>query len=239
MHDEGAAVAVLGHIQLMPNTQSIRQISATSGVSSTNVFRILHKNKFHPYKIRLVHELNEDDFDKRQEFCEIMSDRLIQNQNLLYNICFSDESTFSLNGKVHRHNCRFWSDTNPHLYREVHTQHPQKLNVWAGILGDHLIGPLFIQGNLNSEMYLNMMENEIDALITQTLEDDPLLAEQDLHFQQDGAPPHYAAPVRRHLDMRYPERWIGRRGPVEWPARSPDLNPLDFFCGDTLSRKFS
>ena len=23
-------------------------------------------------------------------------------------------------------------------------------------------------------------------------------------------------------------RWIGRRGPITWPARSPDLNPLDF-----------
>ncbi|KAJ4442006.1 hypothetical protein ANN_11870 [Periplaneta americana] len=25
------------------------------------------------------------------------------------------------------------------------------------------------------------------------------------------------------------ERWIGYQGPVPWPARSPDLNPLDFF----------
>ncbi|GBL91350.1 hypothetical protein AVEN_203500-1 [Araneus ventricosus] len=27
----------------------------------------------------------------------------------------------------------------------------------------------------------------------------------------------------------YPERWIGRGGPVACPPRSPDLNPLDFF----------
>ncbi|KAJ8897958.1 hypothetical protein PR048_003316 [Dryococelus australis] len=24
-------------------------------------------------------------------------------------------------------------------------------------------------------------------------------------------------------------RWVGRRGPVHWPARSPDLNPLDYY----------
>ncbi|KOC59408.1 hypothetical protein WH47_11037, partial [Habropoda laboriosa] len=24
-------------------------------------------------------------------------------------------------------------------------------------------------------------------------------------------------------------RWIGRGGPVAWPPRSPDLNPLDYF----------
>jgi len=24
-------------------------------------------------------------------------------------------------------------------------------------------------------------------------------------------------------------KWIGRRGGIEWPPRSPDLTPLDFF----------
>lgn len=27
----------------------------------------------------------------------------------------------------------------------------------------------------------------------------------------------------------YGARWIGRGGPVQWPPRSPDLTPLDFF----------
>ncbi|RVE42810.1 hypothetical protein evm_012546 [Chilo suppressalis] len=43
-------------------------------------------------------------------------------------------------------------------------------------------------------------------------------------FQNDGAPQ-----VRRHLDQTYHNRWIGRRGPIAWPPRSPDLNPIDFF----------
>ncbi|KAJ4439818.1 hypothetical protein ANN_07946 [Periplaneta americana] len=33
----------------------------------------------------------------------------------------------------------------------------------------------------------------------------------------------------QHLDRRFPDRWIGRGGPVAWPSRSPDLNPLDFY----------
>ncbi|CAH0395505.1 unnamed protein product [Bemisia tabaci] len=48
-------------------------------------------------------------------------------------------------------------------------------------------------------------------------------------FQQDGAPPHYALAVRAYLHNEFPGRWIGRRGPIEWPPRSPDLSPLDFF----------
>ena len=35
--------------------------------------------------------------------------------------------------------------------------------------------------------------------------------------------------MRNKLDEKLPGRWIGRRGPIEWPARSPDLTPLDFF----------
>ena len=45
----------------------------------------------------------------------------------------------------------------------------------------------------------------------------------NLYFQQDGAPAHYAVSVRKWLDEHFPGRWIGSRGAVEWPARSPDL----------------
>ncbi|KAE9529977.1 hypothetical protein AGLY_011439 [Aphis glycines] len=32
-----------------------------------------------------------------------------------------------------------------------------------------------------------------------------------------------------YLDSEYPGKWIGRRGPIEWPPRSPDLTPIDYF----------
>ena len=35
----------------------------------------------------------------------------------------------------------------------------------------------------------------------------------------------------------FPGRWIGRRGPVEWPPRSPDLTPLDFWLWGYLKDK--
>ena len=56
----------------------------------------------------------------------------------------------------------------------------------------------------------------------------------DIYFQQDGAPPHYHRDVRAYLDAVFPDTWIGRRGPTEYPARSPDLTPMDFFCGGYL-----
>jgi hypothetical protein len=48
-------------------------------------------------------------------------------------------------------------------------------------------------------------------------------------FLHDGAPAHFSRNVREILDNQYPQPWIGRAGPHHWPARSPDLNPLDFF----------
>ena len=36
------------------------------------------------------------------------------------------------------------------------------------------------------------------------------------------------------LDARFPKRWMGRGGPITWPARSPDLNVLDYFVWDHI-----
>lgn len=91
--NEPIEVLVLGQVA-MDNTLSTRKLASETGVSRTSVQRILKKHKFHPYKIRLLQELNEDDFDRRLEFCEIMSERAANNNNFLFNVCFSDESTF-------------------------------------------------------------------------------------------------------------------------------------------------
>ena len=53
-------------------------------------------------------------------------------------------------------------------------------------------------------------------------------------YQHDGAPPHSARCTRHILNRKYPNKWIGRGGPRSWPARSPDLTPLDFFLWGTI-----
>ena len=37
---------------------------------------------------------------------------------------------------------------------------------------------------------------------------------QHVLFQQDGAPPHWGVDVRWFLDETFPNRWIGRDGPI-------------------------
>lgn len=79
----------------------------------------------------------------------------------LDNIIFSDEASFELNSTVNRQNCRYWSDENPHWMRDLHTQYPQKLNVWAGFYERGITGPFFIEGNLNANIYLDLLRNQI------------------------------------------------------------------------------
>ncbi|KAJ8961508.1 hypothetical protein NQ318_014758 [Aromia moschata] len=54
-------------------------------------------------QLQLVHELNEDDLDRRAEFCKGMMQICNNNNSFARNILFSDEATFNLNGVVNRH----------------------------------------------------------------------------------------------------------------------------------------
>ena len=54
---------------------------------------------------------------------------------------------------------------------------------------------------------------------------------------QDGASTHYATRVRAYLNQKKPNSWVGRVGPVHWPARSPDLTPCDFFLWGYLKSR--
>lgn len=210
---------------------STQQRALNHNMSRYSIQKICKREKFHPYKIHLLQELSEDDFDRRIEFCEVIMDKLNENVNFVTHILFSDESTFCLNGHVNRHNCRYWSDQNPHWMEEVHTQRPQKVNVWCGIIGGHVIGPYFINGNLTSERYLLLLQEHIIPELRRLFpnNNNPNLPAEQIWFQQDGAPPHFGRVVRAYLDETFPDKWIGRRGAIEWPARSPDMTPLDFF----------
>lgn len=204
---------------------SVRRAAQVHEISKSSIHNILKREKFHPFKVTLIHKLNEDDFDRRVEFCDDMMARIVQNPNFPSNIVFSDEATFQLDSSVNRQNCRYWAVENPHWAREAKSQYPQKLNVWAGILNNRIIGPFFIDGNLNAEKYETMLRNQIVPAIRE-------IAGEDFNntwYQQDGAAAHYARNVRTYLDTVFINRWIGRRGAIEWPARSPDLTPLDYF----------
>jgi len=43
--------------------------------------------------------------------------------------------------------------------------------------------------------------------------------------QSHGAPPNFGNVVWQSLNAQFQNKWIGRWGPISWPARSPVLSP--------------
>ena len=197
---------------------SIRLGALQLEMSKSNYQRILEKLDYHSYRPSKTIELTDDDFDRRVEFCETFLGMAQENPDLPGKIVWSDESQFKLNGVVNRHNCCYWVHSNQHhLIPVPHDQHG--VMTWCGITSKKIIGPYFFEGNVNGDSYNKMLEEFLW----------PQVKHRCLYFQQDGAPAHYATKVRSWLDEKFNGRWIGRRGPIEWPARSPDLTPCDFF----------
>ena len=100
------------------------------------------------------------------------------------------------------------SEEYPHEIIEKELNVPG-INVWGGVTSAGLVGPFFFVSTVTGASYLKMLQEKVWSVISQR-EDIG-----ELYFQQGGAPPHYATIVRNWLDDNFPNRWIGRRGPVQ------------------------
>ena len=208
-------------IQRNSNT-SVRRLSAQTGIERTSVWRMLRKLDLTPWRPTQVQALGDDDYDRRMEFCATWLTKLEENANLNDLVLWSDESVFKLNGNVNRHNCIYWSQRNPHVLMEQQHQAPG-VCLWAGMWSGGIIGPYFFENTVTAAEYHEMLAN---FLLPQILS---LPRANEIWFMQDGASSHYANIVRNFLDTHFANRWIGRRGSVDWPPRSCDLTPMDFF----------
>ncbi|GFV57167.1 transposable element Tc3 transposase [Trichonephila clavipes] len=141
-------------------------------------------------------------------------------------ILFSDEAYFWLNGYVNKQNCRIWSEANPQVYVET-PLHPEKLTVWCALWAGGIIGPYFKidEGHnvpVNGDRYRAMITN---FFIPELNNHDV----QELWFQQDDATCHTARATIDLLKDTFGDRLISRFGLVNWPPRSCDITPLDYF----------
>lgn len=215
---------LLHRIEETPST-STRVISRDLQVSHMTVWRVLREQLLCPYHIQRVQALLPTDFEPRIRFCQWFLDTCIENPEFTSVVLFTDEAKFSREAITNFHNNHIWTDANPHAITERRHQQTFSLNVWVGIIGDRLLGPVFLPNILNGDNYLNFLRDDLPEL----LEDLPLDIRQLLYFMHDGAPAHYRVTVREFLNETFSNRWIGRGGPVSWPARPPDCNPCDFY----------
>ncbi|GFY28606.1 uncharacterized protein TNCV_4150371 [Trichonephila clavipes] len=172
--------------------------------------------------------IHQNDHQARRRFVEWAQNEIAVVPDFHKRILFSDEAHFWLNGYVNKQNCHIWSEANPQVYVET-PLHPEKLTVWCALWAGGIIGPHFFKNyedhnvTVNGDRYRAMITN---FFIPELNNHDV----QELRFQQDGATCHTArATIDLLKDMLFGDRLISRFGPVNWPPRSCDLTPLDYF----------
>lgn len=202
-------------------TKSTRRLARETKISRRSLIRILHYDLgMKPYHLQVVQQLTDADKQARVNAAHILLEMVHMEPDILF--MFSDEATFHISGRVNKHNCVIWATEHPKEVRE-HMRDSAKVNVWCAVSKYGVIGPFFFnEQTVRGENYVAMLSTFMEENV-------PVAIIQRGYFQQDGAPAHYSLMVRDYLNNTFGRRWIGRGGPLPWPARSPDLTPCDFW----------
>ncbi len=112
---------------------SVRRVARELGITNSTANLILKKDhNFHSYHPITIHHLNEDNPEVRIEFSRLFLDMQNKDEEFMDKITWSDESLFSVNGYVNRHNTVYWSPSNPNIVLEQ-DKLGETVMVWAGI----------------------------------------------------------------------------------------------------------
>ena len=201
--------------------------------------------QYHSYKLEKSHGLKPEDYARRVRFANHI---LTLSNRKLANIAYSDEATFSLDGEVNTQNVRRYAPRKvygqpvggkPPQFRHTHSKYPSKVMVFLGL---HSSGKTFglkfyenqtIDGAEYWKLVRYTCIPQLKAL------NNPQGTLDNMIWQQDGARVHRTTRVLTYFDGQFADRMIAMDSYQghDWPARSPDCNPLDFFCWGFLKSK--
>ena len=124
---------------------------------------------------------------------------------------------------MNKQNFRKWSRTKP---EEVYKKplHSPKVTVWCGLSSNRIYGPYFSE-DPEGNAWMVTTDTYIEILNMMFVND----IYPDQWFQQDRATAHTSLRAREWLTNQFRNKIISHHMEFPWPARSPDLSPLDYF----------
>ncbi len=130
-------------------------------------------------------------------------------------VLFSDESKFCISfGNQGPRVWRKGGEAHSPSYMKSSVKFPQSVMIW-GAMSSAGVGPLcFLKTNVTAPVYQEILEHFMLPSA------DQLFKDADFIFQQDLAPAHTAKSTKSWLN----DHGVGV---LDWPANSPDLNPIE------------
>jgi transposase len=199
--------------------QAMREKGASAWSQST-IVRTLHRRGLKSHRRPRRQELSDAHIAARLQFCK-------DNRNTDWSkVVFSDETPFNSQKGFNPKNECVWTHSSDRVQAVKVRKRGFSYPCWAAISVRGKTPLVHIKGALDKEKYIGILQRTLLPCARRWFR------REQWTFQQDGAGFHTAGVVQRWLAGNVP-KFIRAE---EWPACSPDLNPIENLWGTVLSR---